>query len=278
MEIRTLQHCSIDQILAAFNESFSDYKVPLQLTRDQLLNKMNSERVDLAWSVGAFRDDKLVGFILHGFDTISNKKILYNAGTGVIPAARGGGLSGRMYDFLMPSLRANQIDSVILEVITENDPAIRSYGKSGFRTGRRLICYKGGIKATKNEDVVMEEMKYCDWEKLRSFWDFTPTWQNSVNTIEKLGSVCKRYGAYINGQLAGYLVFNPVSKRVHQFGVDPTYRRQKIASTMFNHIGEPGNGISLINVEKNSTASNRFLESIGLVKFIEQQEMKLVLN
>jgi ribosomal protein S18 acetylase RimI-like enzyme len=142
MEIRTLSGCSHQEILAAFNGSFSDYFVPLQLTLEQLENKMRTELVDAELSVGAFADDNLIGFILHAYDIVEGRKTVYNAGTGVIPNYRGEGLTRQMYDFVLPELRAKEIDSLILEVITENAAAIRSYEKVGFRRVRKLTGYK----------------------------------------------------------------------------------------------------------------------------------------
>jgi hypothetical protein len=86
------------------------------------------------------------------------------------------------------------------------------------------------------------------------------------------------YGAYRAGKLVGYVTFNPVSKRIHQFGVDKDHRRQKIASSLFNFIGNSGNIVSTINVEEGSVGTNAFLEKTGMKKFVEQFEMEMDLK
>jgi len=89
MELKTLESINKISILNAFNESFSDYFIPFKLTKEQLISKMTSDKIDLSISVGAFENGKLNAFILHGFDNIKNQKVGYNGGTGVVPDKRG---------------------------------------------------------------------------------------------------------------------------------------------------------------------------------------------
>ena len=278
MEIKTLSDCNLDELLGVFNESFSDYFVPLQLTKDQLINKVKADLVDFNYSVGAFVNHKLVGFILHGFDIINGQKVIYNAGTGVVPSQRKQGLTKRMYDFILPCFRSEKINYLVLEVISKNIPAIKSYEQAGFIVNRRLMCYRGETNTTRNDHITIREITRYDWDKIISFWDFSPSWQNSARVLESLMVVNQSYGAFINDQLVGYIVYNPFSKRVQQFGVDKAYRGNKIASTLFAYIKQPETTVTIINVEESSTATNQFLSRIGLAVFTEQLEMKLELN
>ena len=86
---QTLENISTDKILEVFNLAFSDYIIPFCLTKEQLEDKIKSESIRLEFSVGAFENNQLIGFILHGFDVVDNMKVIYNGGTGVIPAKRG---------------------------------------------------------------------------------------------------------------------------------------------------------------------------------------------
>jgi len=279
MEIKTLENIDLEELLHTFNQSFSDYFVPLQLTLDQLKSKLSADKINFAYSVGAFKDHKLVGFILHGFDTVDSKRLVYNGGTGVIPAQRKQGLTQQMYDFILPTLRADSIDQLVLEVIVQNIQAIKVYQKVGFKIERKLICYKGAINASSNSEIRIGEMLEYNWEKLKSFWDFTPSWQNSASVLEELKDTNKLFGAYMHGELVGYIVYNPQSKRSQQFAVDHKYRGLKIGSSLFNFIGnEYEKNLSIINVDETSKSTHAFLTSIGLENFVEQLELKLVLN
>ena len=102
MELKSLNGVSPVEITKVFNTSFADYFIPFKLSEEQLLSKMQVDKVTLELSVGAFDKGKLVAFILHGFDIIGNTKTVYNGGTGVVPKARGHGLTQRMYQFILP--------------------------------------------------------------------------------------------------------------------------------------------------------------------------------
>lgn len=88
IEFRTLRGVDENELLRVFNQSFADYFVTVQLTFDQLRQKIKADHVDLDLSVGAFADNTLVGFIHHAFNCIDGVNTVYNGGTGVFPAFR----------------------------------------------------------------------------------------------------------------------------------------------------------------------------------------------
>ena len=280
MQIQTLTGIPTETILKAFNQSFSDYFVPLQLTHDQLTTKLKADNVNLDLSVGAFENDHLIGFILHGTDHVNGKNIVYNGGTGVIPEKRGNGLTKAMYDIILPKIRKQQFDTMVLEVISNNTAAIKSYQKAGYKVKRKLTCYKGEISITSiNQSVTIKPIPDYNWTTLQSFWDFKPTWQNSIQSIERLLDNFECIGAYFNGQLVGYLVYNPGSKRIIQIAVDKTYRRQKIGFRLLAYISKVHNTtIGAINIDESSESANTFLQNAGLENILTQLEMELKLT
>lgn len=143
MNFKRLENVDSKDILNVFNESFADYFVPFKLTEEQLVSKMTSDKINFDLSVGVFENEQLIAFILHGFDTINHQKVVYNGGTGVLPQYRGQGITKKMYDFALPILEKKGIDKIILEVISENISAIKSYVKVGFKITRELACFKG---------------------------------------------------------------------------------------------------------------------------------------
>ena len=280
MEIKTLKGIETNEILNAFNESFSDYFIPFRLTEEQLVSKMLADKVDLNLSVGVFEKRNLIAFILHGFDNINNEKIIYNGGTGVIPKKRGSGLTKQMYRFILPILKEKGIDKLFLEVISNNIQAIKSYKNSEYKIERALLCYKGEIYIpSTNNNLEINKLEKCSWEIMESFWEISPTWQNSNNVIIELGDHIISYGAYIQNKLVGYVIYNPNNNRILQIAVDKKYRKNKIASTLVSKLTkEYGNTLSIINVDESSKSINSFLEHLGFKKNLEQFEMKLQLN
>jgi ribosomal protein S18 acetylase RimI-like enzyme len=280
MRIQTLKNIAVEKIVDVFNLSFSDYLVSLRLTQEQLEDKIKSDSIRLEFSVGAFENNELVAFILHGYDIIDNHKIVYNAGTGVIPNKRGNKLTQRLYEYALPILHENEIDKIVLEVITINEPAIKTYKNIGFKITRELECFKGSINITStNSDFQIRAMEQYDWQTLRSFWDFQPSWQNNSTAVENLKQSNLSIGIYDNEKLLGYIIFNPRLKRLHQLAVDKNYRKRGIGRQLLKHISAHyGSEFSIINIDSSSKETLQFLTGIGMNMYVKQYEMELTLK
>jgi ribosomal protein S18 acetylase RimI-like enzyme len=280
MTFQTLQDIDNTTILDTFNEAFSDYVVPFKLSLEQLEGKIKSENLKPEISVGAFEDGKLVGYILHGQDTINKQLYAYNGGTGVVPKMRGQKLTTKMYEFIMPLLIAKGFDKILLEVITINKPAIKIYETTGFKISGTLNCYKGTVHTgMATSDTNIKSLEHYDWETLQSFWDWQPSWSNAVTALEKLKESNIALGAYKQETLAGYIIYNPISKRIQQLAINKEYRRQVIATKLLNAITVNYTAeMAMINVDDKDVAINAFLENMGLVKSVVQYEMEMDLK
>ena len=194
-----------------------------------------------------------------------------------IPKKRGSGFTKQMYHFILPVLKEKRINKLFLEVIAENIQAIKSYEKSGYKIERELLCYKGEISISNiNNNLEINKLQDYNWNLMQSFWDISPTWQNSNNVVNELRNTNISLGAYIKNQLVGYIIYNPNNKRLQQIAINKNFRQRKIASTlMWKLIEEYGNTFSIINVDKSSKSVNTFLTKIGFEKNLEQLEMKL---
>lgn len=280
LTINTLSQCSFEEIVDAFNLAFSDYVVPVSLTKEQFVDKMRSDRIRLDLSVGAFEDQQLIGFILHGYTEQNNQKIAYNAGTGVIPTKRGQKLTATMYEVVFPLLLEQQIHQIVLEVITTNAIAIKTYQHLGFTTRRTLHCFKGSIQPTSGySSCEIRAIQSLDWPSFQKCWDIQPSWQNAIQAMENLGELLVAYGAYQEQQLLGYILFNRKTHRIHQLAVAPKFRNQGIARKLLEVVVESfGQEVTAINIDETSEASIQFLQNVGLTPFVSQYEMYLMLS
>src|SRR5690606_35109962 len=104
-------------------------------------------------------------------------------------------------------LQKKQIDKLILEVITENKPAIQSYEKTGFKNVRKLCCFKGELKPIQdfNTGYEVRSLEKYDWDRLKYFWDWKPTWPNSIMAVENLKKSNTSIGIFLENVLTGYL-------------------------------------------------------------------------
>jgi ribosomal protein S18 acetylase RimI-like enzyme len=274
MEFKTLANVELDELLAVFNLSFSDYIVPFHLTKEILAAKIVAEKLDMNISVGAFEEGKLVGFILQSEKLENGQKVIYNGGTGVVPESRGKGLVRRMYDFIIPALKEKKAEVLLLEVIEGNSTAIRAYENLGFTIVRKLLCFKGNIKSEEDSSAItIKEMKDFKWENLRSFWDIEPSWQGSVHVLNPMPEHYQALGAYSAENLVGYIIYNPGARRILQIAVHKDYRKQGIGSGLFKAIAD-GQPVAINNVDHSSKETDIFLDKkIGLQNWLSQFEM-----
>ncbi|MDR6785035.1 GNAT superfamily N-acetyltransferase [Pedobacter africanus] len=277
LEFSNLEHISTDALLHTFNESFSDYLVKMQLTKAQLERKLMADSIDLKLSAGAYEGGKLVGFILHGVDLQGNEKLAYNAGTGVIPAKRGQNLTREMYGFILPLLEKEGITKCVLEVLEKNIPAIKTYKAIGYTLKRELVCLKGKLRGSSIASEVpgIKALKKINWTEVSTFWDWQPSWQNSVKAMQNLGEYNKIAGIYDGRKLVAYISYNPDSNRIAQFAVHQSYRRRGYGRALFKYVAGQNNAeLSVINVDIGSGPTITFLGSIGLFPYIYQYEME----
>lgn len=118
------------QLAALFTAGYEDYFVPVQVDEQTFGSIVDAWDVDLGRSRVALRDGEPVGFALLAV----RGERSWIGGLGVVTAARRGGL-GRE---LMEAVLAEATDDVTLEVIEQNEPAIRLYDDLGFERTRIL--------------------------------------------------------------------------------------------------------------------------------------------
>ncbi|MCI5056985.1 MAG: GNAT family N-acetyltransferase [Flavobacteriales bacterium] len=270
--ITTLEEVSLGELVEVFNKSFEKYFVPVSLSLKQLEEKIKSENIDLAMSVGVFKSNKLVGFVLLGVRTFGTKKVFYNAATGVILEERGQGLTARMYQFILPILRQNNFTEGFLEVISQNTIAIKIYQKIGFTFSRELFCYKGIPKNISTETHNVLQSTHFDWKQFEAFWDFRPTWQNASESLEIQKEMLQLYVCKEKNLLIGYGITDPKGNRLKQLAVNKDYRNKGIGRAILNKMAN-NNPIVIINVDANDKNFNNYLDKIGLSCFVTQHEM-----
>ena len=281
MIIKPLTNLSPVVIAATFNKAFEGYFVPVKLTPYILNRKIQQENLSLKYSIGAFKEDKLVGFMLHGLKGDGKEKEAYNGGTGVLPAFRNKGLVGQMYEAQIGLLRQEGVEKLWLEVIVENEPAIRAYRRTGFNISREVICYKGhpnevvdGLK----KNYRFEYPSTLPWDQLPKYWNYQPTWQHQLFAIKNIQSHTNNICIYSDEELVAYASFLPDSGRIMQFAVHPKHRNQGLGKQLFTELGRKKNPpLSILNVESTDHTSLNFLQSIGFEEYIRQYEMLYIL-
>lgn len=171
MNIKTLEGIDTEIIRECFNEAFSDYSVKMELSKEAFASILNDNDVSLVHSVGAFDNDKLVGFILVGV----RGKRLYDSGTAVLKEYRGRGYAKAMISFLISI--SSEFSTFELEVLCDNKRAIKLYDSFGFKAEREYLCFK--LTSTSLDYPPPIECRKTDRSYFENYsFSFPPSWQN----------------------------------------------------------------------------------------------------
>jgi ribosomal protein S18 acetylase RimI-like enzyme len=263
--------------------AFSDYFVPLQMTGKQFRNHIAQNNVNLNLSVGAFAGNKMVGFTLNGFGEWNDKATAYDAGTGVVPGFRRQKIGQTMFAFLLPKLKEIGTEQILLEVLSQNENAIKLYCKLGFKETRKLLFFEQTATfATKTSSAIeIRQLKKPDWNQLKSFGDGRPSWQFSSRSLERKLTSNLFFGAYLENKLVGYSGLFPTSGTIPQIAVDKEFRRKGIAFELLSHMQskvEKNKNLRFSNVDENIKSLTNFIDKLNFKPTISQNEMVLELT
>lgn len=279
LDIRNLQGISLEQISQCFNGAFADYSVPMQVSAQQLHERLKSIGYAPEWSTGVFSGNELLAFVLHAKKTVNGEFLLYNGGTGSLPKARGKGLTKRQYEYLLPKLKDVACKSVCLEVIQDNLPAIRTYEKIGFSTSRQLACFQGQVDNPKKlSKAIVQVHKGLDESVIELFWDWRPSWQHAAEALLNAPEQLSTFKIMDQGNCIAYAIFQPSNAKVVQLAVAPDFRRQGYGSLLAHYIQrQHETPLKVINMDASSKGNQRFWDRLGLEFLLMQQEMVLTL-
>lgn len=275
---RTLNNASIETLHEAFQNAFSDYQVEMNLPIETFKQMLQRRGYAPEISIGAFKDDRLVGFVLNGLRNLNGKTTVYDIGTGVIIDYRRQGVTSNMLLNVKEVLKQNQIEQYLLEVIQSNTSALQLYKKEGFKIRRNFSCFKIDKKSyapVKNHKV--EHMDQMAWEQLREFWDFEPSWQNSIDSVNAVSKEFLYSIVHYDNTIAGYGIINKKTGDIPQIAVKKVYRGKGIGRSIVTYLIEntESQKINALNVDDESKCMKDFLIKLGFEPTVSQYEMLL---
>jgi len=272
----------LDNIYHTFIEAFSDYAVSIQMEKEKLFRMMKRRGAVLDYSVGVFEKSKMVAVMITAIDEFRGKRSAYDVFTGVIPSHRGQKLAGTMFELVQPKLIKNGIKQFVLEVLQENEPAIKVYSKTGFEINRSFECYEVEKLPEKiNENCYLTVETEFKPAEVGSFRDWVPSWQNSDASMLRTEEELRYLKAYENNKLVGYAVVIPSSGDLPQIAVSPESRQRRIGSRLLFEAGSilsGGKNLRVINIDSNSESDLNFFKRIEAKKITSQYEMILNLD
>ncbi|EKO1914101.1 GNAT family N-acetyltransferase [Clostridium botulinum] len=279
----TLENIGIETLHKTFLNAFSDYQVKMDLPILKFQYMLQRRGYVAKASIGAFNDETLVGFVLNGVRNWDGKLTAYDTGTGVIETYRKQGITSNMLLNVRQLFKEMGVEQYLLEVIQSNTSALQLYKKQGFKILRDFECFH--LDKNKYNPITTYKVEHVnmvnpdDWRELKGFWDFVPSWQNSIDSINAVSDAFIYSVVRLNDSIVGYGVIDKKTGDIPQIAVNKNYRCKGIARSILTDLikNTESNNINVINVDGESKPMKDFLLKLGFEYGVSQYEMILKL-
>ncbi|MGH1436153.1 MAG: GNAT family N-acetyltransferase [Lewinella sp.] len=271
-QLITLGDMPIAVLTQTFNDAFTGYYVPINFTEEGMMERIKRARIDLALSVGILNKGTLVAFMLTGIGEQGGLPTAYNAGTGVIKAFRRQGMVRQMYDFAIPLWQQSGCQRASLEVITENERAIKAYQGVGFQIGRKLRAFKKNTDSSATtKPSLLRKVAVPNWERYNSLRAFTSAWDYTRAGVEGLIADYTFYEwGMVNEAPLAYAIVHKVG-RVAQAGV---HTEGPAWETLLGALENAYAQLTWVNIDDQTTKLLTAMNTLGWEHIIDQYEME----
>jgi len=316
IDYRFLRPDTFPEVHRTFVGAFADYSVDMSyLSAERLLGRAIKNGISFESSLGAYDGSEMVGFMLVGLDDEKKPASAFDIATGVVPSHRGRGVGRTMLARTCERLRSLGVSRLLLEVIQENEAAVRTYRAAGFEILRELACFElkliewaatpsgrqpSGVSAvspTRADDsptsesrdgvrqVPIQEVPASSLPTFEGDFEWQPSWESSIASILRVADEVVVYGAGdpegAPDDLIGGAVYYPALSWVLGLIVRRTHRRQGVGTVLMRHLLDriPANvpNVRILNIDHRDRGMRVFLERLGFRVYVKQYEMELIL-
>lgn len=280
---KTLDKIDIKIIYKSFMEAFSDYSVNLFLPYDDFIKMLAGKGFNPEISIGLFHNDRLAGFILNGKRKWNGKETAYDMGTALLPSYRNCGFSKKMITKMLEILKEKNIEQYLLEVIQDNKKAFELYKSQNFKITRDFSVFQlkensyiSHIPSAYTFETV-SEITDDMWKIFKTFWDFYPSWQNSINSVKAVKEIFSYIVAKDGNKIIGYGIVEKKSGKVPQLAVNKNYRNKNIGKNIVHELIKNSEAklLKFINIDREYKNTEIFLKNLGFEITSLQYEMIL---
>lgn len=157
------------------------------------------------------------------------------------------------------------------------------YEKQGFMVVREFSYFTADAidiskrKQEMDQHITISSSNIDSIKRLSSWFEFEPSWQNSLESIGRQKDRFVIKTANINNSPVGFCVFEHFSGDISLIAVHPQFRRKGIATLLLGNVLADFkiSGLKLINTDNQFPSISHWANSIGLTKRGEQFEMVL---
>ncbi|HEX2914173.1 MAG TPA: GNAT family N-acetyltransferase [Chloroflexia bacterium] len=286
---------SIAQLAEATNKVFEGYYSPVNHTALGYGSFCRMYSLDVANSVAVHdQNGRLAGLTMLGIR--GNRG--WVGGFGITPEFRGQGVAHLLVNGLIDRARSLNLQTLLLEVLVQNEPAFRTYQRAGFQTGRNMIIMAAPVTQVlpalqPGHSVQMEISEVEPEEAIRlatrmePAYGFEPCWQREPATLYMTaglrGIVAQRGGSPLAVLLYSH---NPQTGAIsignltfyNEAAAKALLERASVNSKILRtREGAQEETFRILNEPENSELFS-LLSEIGLQEVARQYEMMLTLS
>lgn len=278
-KVRDYDPADLKALYEGFVSAFSDYFVTFQPGEEQFKRRISHKlNIVSKYSPLAWKNGKVVSFAFHTLNSYQNLQTLYNGGTGTIPVERRNQLASELLMHTAQKANDNDIERILLEVIEHNTAAVNLYSKLGYEKTRLLKCFK--LKNTVPKKAKLEVLPSNALKsEYEDFGDFEPSFIDSSNQLKFNLSNETILEAYLDEELAGYIIFQSRLGRISQIAVANKHRGKDVGTALINAAQKRSAGLDLtiMNIPEYEYETIHALERLGFENELNQIEMELKL-
>ncbi|HWQ10224.1 MAG TPA: GNAT family N-acetyltransferase, partial [Holophaga sp.] len=167
----------------------------------------------------------------------------------------------------------------VLEVLQENEAAIKAYERTGFRISRPWDCFQleGPPRPVDSGRWAIRPIPVGALEAFAGELDWLPSWENGLDAIRAVSDEVRLAGAFEGGACVGVAAWHPFFRWLMLLVVARSHRGRGIGSALLDHVlaeaGSEGRPPRANNVDPADAGLVHLLERAGFVRFTSQYEM-----
>ena len=261
---RALRETGAQQLAECFNQAFSDYEQNICFTPESLRYYLTASGVDLSVSFGAFYQDQLVGFILNSGGMYQEQRVVFDAGTGVIPEHRGKKVFSRLFAYTVQQLKQQKIARYYLEVLQSNRHAVSIYSKKGFSIQREYDVLVASGAGTGGDGAVAA-VPYEAFHAFETPFSVVPSFEHTSYMIDKNPQLYEVL--YLNDQ--AYCIYAKRNGEIIQLHYHTLSALKEVMSALICRYP----AAMAKNIDSGCCDVIQMLRQIGFTELLKQYEM-----
>ena len=263
---------SLEALGDIFTRSFENYFYPGAMTAAQLAARVRTEQLDLHRSLVMRLGDDVAGIALLGL----RGDRAWCGGFGVVLPLRGRGLAAGLAAAMLDQARQAGARGCGLEVLTRNQPAIKTYQRAGFQPVRDLQVLEWRrpqeppMPNTQREDQIASLHPSTLLAHFAGLHPAPAAWQRDLPALLARGGM--QGLALMDGErLYAYALLTPTpenSARIEDIGADGVERAAALLAALQVRYAR----LTSVNEPANSPLASAF-EAAGFMELDRQHEL-----